>query len=127
MRVGPAVLSPPSGRACPSRLAPRPAPPGNGAVTANAADHGSASPMNGTSVSKSAPVSYKTVFGRSFDNTTTVTYAVNASWIDGDALCTPGERAPCYDEEGTRLTCWSNTSYPVDELNSPSTCLVAAR
>ena len=90
-----------------------------------AADHGTVdSPTaDSATVSSKHTTVLLSFVGRSFDGNYNRTYDVTAAWIPGDAHCTPGERATCYAQNGTITTCMSNTTFPVDTLNSTAECL----
>lgn len=67
--------------------------------------------------------------GRAFDTPAKglhyANYTIDVSYVPGDHHCTPGQPAPCYDEEGVVQTCLSNTTYRRDELNMTTFCQVA--
>ena len=95
-------------------------------ATANSLDHGSVDTPTSPAVAVSAAnlTHDVSIVARSFDNHT-IEYEVAVSYVPGDAHCTPGESAPCLDSSGVMQTCLSNTTYPIDELNSTSVCLTA--
>jgi len=64
------------------------------------------------------------VIAHSYDNHSK-SYSINVSYVEGDALCTPGGDVPCYDVHGAPHTCNSTTLFPVDILNMTTTCQTA--